>query len=81
MTEAIEHLREIAMGEMADAVGDVERLSDLICALVATLGIAIATQANGSPRVASFLCERATDLLFTTVAENEQFVLLALRSR
>ncbi|WP_132254713.1 hypothetical protein [Methylobacterium segetis] len=79
MTTALEHLAELASGEMADAAGDTGRMSDLISALTAAVSLAIATQAEGDPRVASFLCERTTDLIFKTVSEHEREIMLALR--
>ncbi|MBY0257628.1 hypothetical protein [Methylobacterium sp.] len=57
-------LDDLIVAKLCDALGDSDRLDDLMAALLAGLGHVIASSAEGSSARASALCEQAAHQIF-----------------
>lgn len=57
-------LDDLIVAKLCDSLGDDDRLQDLMAALLAGVGHAIAASADGSSAKASTLCEQAAHQVF-----------------
>ena len=62
-------LNELLASEIEDALGDEDRLKELMASLISGLGIAIAASSDGDMSRSGQICVDSARLLFTAAAE------------